>query len=98
MSNSKVIILAEISIKPEFLDEVKALCAASLKPTLQELGCEAFYQTIKINEPTTLVFFEVFTSQEALNLHMEADYTKAFFAGIQGKATSKAVSSILEQL
>ena len=98
MSNSKIIILAEIPVKPEYLEEVKALSAAALKPTLEEPGCEAFYQTTKGDDLNTLVLFEVFTSQEALDLHMEASYTKTFFDGVQGKVAVKPVSMILEQL
>jgi quinol monooxygenase YgiN len=98
MSNSKIIILAEIPVKPEYLEEVTVLSAAALKPTLEEPGCEAFYQTAKAGDPNTLVFFEVFTSQEALDLHMEASYTKTFFEGVQGKVAGKPVSTILTEI
>jgi quinol monooxygenase YgiN len=98
MSIPKYIMLAQVPIKPEHLKEVKALAAATLRPTLEEPGCEAFFQTLKTDEPNTLVFFEVFTSKEAFDLHMEADYTKAFFAGIQDKASGKPVSTVLLQL
>lgn len=98
MKNSKIIILAELPVKPEYLEEVKSFSAATLKPTLEEPGCEVFYQTTKADEPDTLVFFEVFASQEALDLHLSADYTKAFFAGIQDKAAGKPKSTILQQL
>ena len=98
MSHSKIIVLAEAPIKPEHLGEVKMMSTATLKSTLKEPGCEAFYQTVKADDPNTLVFFEVFTSKEAFDLHMEADYTKAFFAGIQDKVAGKPVSIILKQL
>lgn len=98
MSYTKFIVLAEAPVKSEYLEEVKTLSAATLKSTLEEPGCEAFYQTVKADEPNTLVFFEVFTSKEAFDLHMEADYTKAFFAGIRDKVADKPVSTILKQL
>lgn len=98
MSNTNFIVLAEAPIQPQYLEEVKKLSADTLKSTLDEPGCEAFYQTVKADEPNTLVFFEVFTSKEAFDLHMEADYTKAFFAGIKDKVAGKPVSTILEQL
>ena len=98
MSNTKIIVLAEVPVKPEYLEEVKALSAATLKPTLDEPGCETFYQTTKADEPNTLVFFEVFTSQEALDRHMAADYTKAFFAGVKDRLAGTPVSTILQQL
>jgi len=45
-----------------------------------------------------LVFFEVFTSKKASDLHMIADYTKAFFDGVKDKVSGKPVSIILQQL
>jgi len=98
MDNSKVIILAEVSIVPEYLEEVKASAAATLTLTLQEPGCEAFYQSSKKDDPNALVFFEVFTSKAAFDFHMEMEYTKAFFASIQSKTTGKPMTTILSQL
>jgi len=98
MSTSKYLILAELAVKPECLEEVKALSAATLGPTLLEPGCEAFYQTVKAGEPNTLVFFEVFKSKEAADLHLAQDYTKAFFSSLQGKLAGKPASTILQQL
>jgi quinol monooxygenase YgiN len=98
MNNTKIIVLAEIPVRPEHLEEVKTLAAATLKPTMEEPGCEAFYQTAKADDPNTLVLFEVFNSKEALDLHMEASYTKTFFADVQSKVAGKPVSTILQQL
>jgi quinol monooxygenase YgiN len=97
MRNSKMIILAEIPVKPEYLEEVKQLSADTLEPTLKEPGCETFYQTVKEGEPDTLVFFEVFASKEALDLHMQADYTQSFFAAVKDKVSGKPVSTLLQQ-
>ncbi|CEJ68145.1 Antibiotic biosynthesis monooxygenase [Chryseobacterium oranimense G311] len=93
--DEKIIILAEIPVKPEYFEEVKALCENTLKHTLQEKGCEAFYQTFKRDEPYTLVFFEIFSSQKSLDTHMNEDYTKTFFAGIKDKLSGKPTSSFL---
>jgi quinol monooxygenase YgiN len=97
MINSKVIILAEVSILPQFLNEVKELAARTLIPTLKEEGCEVFYQTSKTQDPNALVFFEVFVSQAALDLHMDAGYTKTFFAGIKGKLSGEPITTILSE-
>lgn len=91
-------VLVEVPVKAECLDEVKALCAGTLIPTLAEPGCLAFYQTSKQDDPTTLVFFEVFASQEAFDQHLEAPYTRAFFTGIQSKLAGKPVSTLLQEL
>jgi len=98
MSHSKIILLVEVPVKADSLEAVKSLCARTLVPTLAEPGCEAFYQTSKPDDPTILMFFEVFASQEAFDRHMEAPYTKAFFADIQDKLTGKPVSTPLYSL
>lgn len=98
MNGEKVIVLAKIPVKHEFLEEVKALCATTLKPTLEETGCEAFYQVFQKDEPDTLVFFEIFTSKQALDFHLEAAYTKAFFNEIRDKLSGKPESYILAEL
>lgn len=94
----RIIIQAEIFVKPEYLDEVKAMSAATLKPTLAEPGCEVFYQTAKTTDKNTLVFFEVFVSQDAHNLHLNAEYSKAFFDGLKGKLAGDPIITILKQL
>jgi quinol monooxygenase YgiN len=43
MDNRKIYLLAELTVLPEFLDEVKAALAEALIPTLQEPGCEALF-------------------------------------------------------
>jgi len=98
MANSKVIVLAEVPVLPQYLEEVKAISAESLIPTLKEVGCEVFYQTFKKEDPNTLIFFEVFTSKAALDLHIEAEYTKKFFIGLKDKLAGKPVSTILSEL
>jgi quinol monooxygenase YgiN len=98
MRNNKVIVLAEIPVRAEHVDAVIALSDAALEPTLAEPGCEIFYQTRKKDEPNTLVFFEVFKSKEALDVHMQAAYTKNFFTGVEGKLAGKPVSTVLQQL
>ncbi|MBE9462703.1 putative quinol monooxygenase [Dyadobacter subterraneus] len=98
MSSLKYIVMAQVSVQPEHLQEVIALSAKTLKLTLEEPGCEAFYQTCKTDDPHTLVFFEVFTSREAFDLHMAADYTRAFFDGVKDKVSAKPESVTLQQL
>ncbi|WP_170117578.1 putative quinol monooxygenase [Chitinophaga ginsengisoli] len=97
-NDDKCIILAEIPVEPVYLDYVKSLAAATLKPTLEEAGCEAFYQTARSDDPNSLVFFEVFRSKDAHDLHLKADYTRAFFAGVQDKTSGKPIITFLNQL
>ena len=97
MKNDKVIIHAELTLRPEFLAEVLAVAATSLALTLQEEGCELLMQTRKVGEPNTLVLFEVFKSREAHDWHLAQAYSKAFFAVIEGKLAGEPTVYHLEE-
>ena len=71
MDNRKIYLLAELTVLPEFLDEVKAALAEALIPTLQEPGCEALFETSREDNPHKLIFFEIFSSPEAHKFHLE---------------------------
>ncbi len=45
MKDERIYLLAELTILPEFLEEVKAILKEALVPTLQEPGCETLYET-----------------------------------------------------
>jgi quinol monooxygenase YgiN len=63
MDNRKIYLLAELTVLPEFLDEVKAALAEALIPTLQEPGCEALFETSREDNPHKLVFLRSFLLQ-----------------------------------
>ena len=85
MKTPKIYLLAESTVLPGFLEEVRAIFKEALAPTLQEPGCEALFETIRQDDPHKLVFFEVFTSAAAHEWHLEQDHTKRLFASLQGK-------------
>src|SRR6202035_5075939 len=77
MDNRKIYLLAELTVLPEFLDEVKAVLEEALKPTLQEPGCEALFETSREDDPHKLIFFEIFSSPEAHKFHLEQDQSRS---------------------
>jgi len=87
MEDKKIYLLAELTILPGFLEEVKTILKEALTPTLQEPGCEALYETGRKDDPHKLVFFEVFSSAAAHEFHLEQDYTKRVFASLDGKVS-----------
>jgi quinol monooxygenase YgiN len=97
MASQKIIVLAELTVKPEFLEEVIAISRKNINSSLQEPGCETFIMTVKKAEPNTLVFFEIWSSQEALQLHVEEAYTKQFFAEIPERLVTAPVLQFLEE-
>jgi quinol monooxygenase YgiN len=85
MKDAKIYLLAELTIRPECLEEVKTILEEALIPTLEEPGCEALYETGRQDDPHKLVFFEVFSSAATHEFHLEQGYTKRMFASLEGK-------------
>jgi quinol monooxygenase YgiN len=85
MVDKKIYLLAEFVVKPELLEETKGIFAKLLPTVLEELGCEAMYTTSIDGEPNELVFFEIFTSQEAHDWHMAQSYTRQLAVDLEGK-------------
>jgi quinol monooxygenase YgiN len=98
MDNQKVYLLAELTIMPNYLDEVKAIFREAVVPTLQEPGCEALFETSRWDDPHKFVFFEVFSSPEAHRIHLEQDYMKRMFSALEGKLAGATVMAKLNPL
>ena len=98
MDNRKIYLLAELTVLPEFLDEVKAVLEEALKPTLQEPGCEALFETSREDNPHKLIFFEIFSSPEAHQFHLEQDHTKRVFSALEGKLAEATIMTKLNAL
>ena len=98
MEDKKIYLLAELTILPGFLEEVKAILREALIPTLQEPGCEALYETGRKDDPHKLVFFEVFSSAAAHEFHLGQDYTKRVFASLEDKMSGAPTLTRLSAL
>jgi quinol monooxygenase YgiN len=83
---------------PEYLEETKAIFAEALTKVLKEPGCEAMYTTSIDGKPNKLIFFEIFSSEEAHKFHLEQPYTKKMLAAIDGKLAAPTVMTRLRAL
>jgi quinol monooxygenase YgiN len=83
MDNQKIYLLAELTVLPQFLDDVKGALKQALIPTLQESGCEGMYETSREGDPNKLVFFEIFSSSAAHKFHLEQNYMKRLFTALE---------------
>src|ERR1700731_712583 len=98
MDHQKIYLLAELTVLPEFLDEVKGALKQALVPTLQEAGCEGLYETSREGDPHKLVFFEIFSSSAAHKFHLEQDYMKRLFTALEGKLAGSTIITKLNPL
>lgn len=85
MKDQKLYLLAELFVKPEMLEETKEIFSKLLPTVLKEPGCEAMYTTSIEGSPNKLVFFEIFSSEEAHRFHMAQAYTQKLGADLEGK-------------
>ena len=98
MDGQKIYLLAELTVLPEFLDDVKGALKQALIPTLQEVGCEGLFETSRDDDPHKLVFFEIFSSSAAHKFHLEQDYMKRLFTALEGKLAGATIMTKLNAL
>src|SRR5258708_31569975 len=98
MDSQKIYLLAELTVLPEFLDDVKGVLKQALIPTLQEAGCEGMFETSREDDPHRLIFFEIFSSSAAHKFHLEQDYMKRLFTALDGKFARPSIMTSLNSL
>jgi quinol monooxygenase YgiN len=98
MPSDKLILLIQAKVLPERRAELLQTVRETLPLTRAETGVELLYPTTRKDDPNTLVFFEVFSSQDAYDSHMQQEYTKSFFATIQGGLVGEPVVTNLSEL
>ena len=88
-------IVATVTVKPEFKDDVLKAIKTVVDATRKEPG-NIFYDVFEdINNPLKFVFIETWKSQEAIDFHLETAHFVDFIKAVDGKATLEA--SILKQ-
>lgn len=98
MKNNQYIKLLELPVKPQLLEQVKIIAAETFERTLAEPGVAAFFLTSKVDEPATLVLFQVFIDEEAYKWHLEQPYTTTFTAAIKDKLSAPPLAVTLTNL
>ena len=98
MPNDKLILLIHAKVLPEHRAELLQALRETLPLTRAETGVELLYPTTRKDDPNTLVFFEVFSSQDAHDFHMQQEYTKRFFATFEGGPAGEPAITNLSQL
>src|SRR5262249_44619600 len=83
MLNMKVISVIEAKIQPPRRVELIEAAQQYIPLVRAEPGVEAFYLSTRQDDPNTLVFYEVYKSQEAQDFHLQQDFTKKFLATLK---------------
>jgi len=98
VTNEKVIMLIEAKIQPERRAELVDAARQYLPLVRAERGVEAFYLTVRKDDPNTFVFYEIYTSQAAQDFHLQQDFTKKFLSTLKGAQAGDRVRTNLVEL
>ena len=98
MTNRKVIMLIEAKIQPERRAELVEAARQYLPLVRAEQGVEAFYLTVRNDDPNTFVFYEIYRSQAAQDFHLQQDFTKRFLATLKSAQAGERVRTNLVEL
>ena len=83
-------IVATITIKQEYQDEVLKAVKTVVDATRKETG-NIFYDVYEdVKNPLKLVFIELWKSQAAIDAHNNAPHFKDFIKAVEGKAALEA--------
>ncbi len=75
-------VVATITARPEFRDELASLLLAQIPPTRAEPGCINYDLYVDLNDPCVFVFYENWTCPEALLEHMAMPYLTPFLSQV----------------
>ena len=98
MTNEKAIMLIEAKIQPQRRAELVEAARQYLPLVRAEPGVEAFYLTVRKDDPNTFVFYEIYRSQAAQDFHLQQDFTKKFLATLKGAQAGDRVRTNLVEL
>ena len=98
MTNEKVIMLIEAKIQPQRRAEVVDAARQYLPLVRAEPGVDAFYLTVRKDDPNTFVFYEIYRSQAAQDVHLQQDFTKKFLAILKSAQAADRVRTNLVEL
>jgi quinol monooxygenase YgiN len=98
MPDEKLIFLIQAKVLPDHRAELLQALRETLPLTRAEAGVELLYPTARKDDPNTLVFFEVFSSQGAHDFPMQQECTKRLFAAFEGGLAGEPVVTHLSEL
>lgn len=69
-------VVAHITARPETVDETRDLLLSLIEPTRAESGCVTYELMQNTTDPTDFTFVEEWTSDAALDAHLETEHLK----------------------
>ncbi len=79
---TRVVVIAQFTAKPDKEDELVARLAELLGPTHQEPGCLRYELNQCVENPRLVTYIEKFADQKAFNDHISHSYISDFFKNV----------------
>ena len=98
MTNEKVIMLIEAKIQAQRRAELVEAARQYLPLVRAEPGVEAFYLTVRKDDPNIFVFYEIYKSQAAQDFHLQQAFTKKFLAILKNAQAGDRVRTNLVEV
>ena len=87
-----VILVAQVKAKPGEEDTVKKAALAMVEPTHKEEGCIVYNLHQSNSDKSQFMFYEQWTSKQALDAHMQTPHMKTMQAAIEGRVEKVEVT------
>ncbi|QSJ20531.1 antibiotic biosynthesis monooxygenase [Nostoc sp. UHCC 0702] len=84
MTNQTIRVIARVIAFPDKVEELKAVLLELIEPTLQEAGAIKYELLQNESDPTDFTFVEEWSSDEALNAHLQSPHLQAAAAKLEG--------------
>ncbi|MDR0749386.1 MAG: antibiotic biosynthesis monooxygenase [Tannerellaceae bacterium] len=85
-SGDELLIIAHITAKAEYKDELIKACEKVVEGTRREAGNISYDLYADTSDPLKFTIVERWKSQDAINIHNETSHFKEFVKAIDGKA------------
>jgi quinol monooxygenase YgiN len=87
----KLVVVAKVVAKKEFLESVKSALLKLIVPTRQEDGCIDYTLHQDNDDPLVFIFYETWETLSSLENHLQSDHYKAHAKAVHGMIEEKDV-------
>ncbi|MDZ8055277.1 MAG: putative quinol monooxygenase [Aulosira sp. ZfuVER01] len=84
MTNQTIRIVARVIALPDKVEALKAVLLELIEPTRQEAGAIKYELLQNQEDPTDFTFIEEWTSNAALNIHLNSPHVQEALAKVEG--------------
>ncbi|MEH2241496.1 putative quinol monooxygenase [Nostoc sp.] len=88
MTNQTLRVIARIIALPNKVEELKAVLLELIEPTRQEAGVIKYELLQNQSDPTDFTFIEEWTSEQALNTHLNSPHFQVGAAKLEALVTT----------